>query len=380
MTTVATEGSPFHYPCIISIHIIAHRYEMKENDGMTATTVLQHCAYPGCDKPPAAPGSDRGARPKYCDDPAHNPLSAHRERRKREAGGQRAEEAGGQPVTLGLTRAGELVRALEKLTVQHADTLARAIAELRAAGDVESAEAEVYAARASADQRVATAEARLAEEIQRRRDAEAGRDAARDAREEADAAAAQAIARMDDLEREIAELRASTQQEVRQVRASAEAEVRQARDSAQQDISAARKQAGRQVADAEARTREAEQDAARARQAETAAVARADHAQAAAADEAGRIRADHQRALDQLTAATAARITALEETRDALRVRAERAESDLDAARAETRRLAEELNRIASAVTDPAGAPEARPPAPARARKTTSTRAPRAES
>jgi hypothetical protein len=37
----------------------------------------------------------------------------------------------------------------------------------------------VYAARTSADQRVATAEARLAEEIQRRRDAEAERETAR---------------------------------------------------------------------------------------------------------------------------------------------------------------------------------------------------------
>ena len=41
---------------------------------MAATTAPQHCAYPGCDQPPAARGSDRGARPKYCDDPDHNPL------------------------------------------------------------------------------------------------------------------------------------------------------------------------------------------------------------------------------------------------------------------------------------------------------------------
>ena len=85
---------------------------------MTATITPQHCAYPGCDQPPAPPGSDRGAKPKYCDDPAHNALSAHRERRKREAeaSGQRAEETGGQPVTLGITRAAELVLTLEKLT------------------------------------------------------------------------------------------------------------------------------------------------------------------------------------------------------------------------------------------------------------------------
>jgi hypothetical protein len=131
--------------------------------------------------PPAAPGSDRGARPKYCGDPAHNPLSAHRERRRKlaETSGQRAEETGGQPVTLGITRAAELVLTLEKLTAQHADTLTRAVAELRAAGDIESAEAEVYAARTSAEQRVATAEARLAEETRHRRDAETERDDAR---------------------------------------------------------------------------------------------------------------------------------------------------------------------------------------------------------
>jgi hypothetical protein len=71
-------------------------------------TTAQQCAYPGCEQPVAPPTSDRGAKPKYCDDASHNPLNAHRERRKREADatGQRAEETGGQPVTIGLTRAG----------------------------------------------------------------------------------------------------------------------------------------------------------------------------------------------------------------------------------------------------------------------------------
>src|SRR5258708_14775882 len=172
---------------------------------MAAIIAPQHCAYPGCDQPTAAPTSDRGAKPKYCDDPEHNPLSGHREPRRREAeaNGQRSEEIGGQPVTFGITRAAELVNALEKLTAQHADTLTRAISELRAVGDIESAEAEVYAARTSADQRVATAEARLAEEIQRRRDAESERDAASAAREQADDATPQAASSMDDLEREL---------------------------------------------------------------------------------------------------------------------------------------------------------------------------------
>jgi colicin import membrane protein len=347
---------------------------------MAAITASQHCAYPGCDQPPAARGSDRGARPKYCADPDHNPLSAHRERRRREAeaGGQRAEETGGQPVTLGLTRASELVRTLDKITSHHADTLARAIAELRTVGDIESAEAEVYAARTSADHRVATVEARLAEEIQRRRDAEAERDDARADREEADDATAQAIARMEELERELVEVRAATAQEIRQVRASAEAEVRQARDAAQRDISAARDEAARQVADATARTGQAEHDAEQAHQAEVAAIEHAHHAQAAAAEETARIRADHQRALDQLTTATNARITALEETRDTLRSRAERAEADLDAVRADNRRLAEKLAEAPSAEADPAAnsTAETLPRTPSRARKSSAARKP----
>jgi len=302
------------------------------------------CAYPSCNQPSAAPTSDRGARPKYCADENHNPLTAHRERRRRQAqaAGQRAEETGGQPVTIGLTRAAELVRTLEKLTAQHADALARAVAELRSAGDVESAEAEVYAARTSADQRVAATEARLAEEINRRRDAETDRDQAHADREEADEAAAQAISRMDQLTRELADLRTATDEQLRQTRDQAAADVQQARDTAQREIGQARDQATRQVTEAASQLRRAEQEAARAQQAEAAAADRADRAQVQAAEEIARIRADAQRERDELHAATNARLTALEETRTALRVRAERAEADLDTARAENQRLTQQ--------------------------------------
>jgi colicin import membrane protein len=351
---------------------------------MPSTITPKLCAYPGCDQLPAAPGSDRGAKPKYCGDPDHNPLSAHRERRRRQAesGSQRTEESGGQPVTLGIARAAELVNALEKLSAQHLDTLTRAIDELRAVGDIESAEAEVYAARTSAEERVATAEARLAEEIQRRRDAEGERDAARADREQADDATAQAVTRMDDRERELAEHRAATEAEIRQIRASAAEEIRQARQSADDDISAARAEAARQVADAEMRAEQAEQSATRAHHAEAAAFTRAEHAQAAAADETARIRADHRNVLDQLTAATDARIIALEETRDALRVRAERAGTDLDAARTENQRLAEQLTRATDAETvDPESAdvPKPRSRTASRAKKAPVARTPQPE-
>jgi colicin import membrane protein len=307
----------------------------------------QQCAYPGCDQPVAPPTSGRGAKPKYCDDAGHNPLTAHRERRRRdtETTGQRAEETGGQPVTIGLTRAAELILKLESLTAQHADALTRAIAEVRSAGDVESAEAEVYAARASADQRIAAAEARLAEEITRRREAEAERDQARADREQADAAAAAAITRMDELQHELTTLHHSTTAQLRQLRAETTAQLEQARIAAEHDIGQAREHAERQVADAASRAQHAEQETARAQQAEAAAQQRADRGQAQAADEIALVRADSQRERDELHAATDARLAALEETRTALRVRAERAEADLDTARAEQQRLAEQLDQ-----------------------------------
>ncbi|HUY45053.1 MAG TPA: hypothetical protein VMV92_04930 [Streptosporangiaceae bacterium] len=327
-------------------------------------TSSAQCAYPGCDQPAAAPTSDRGAKPKYCADESHNPLTAHRERRRlqAEAGGQRAEETGGQPVTLGVTRAAELIRTLEKLTAQHADALTRAVAELRSAGDVESAEAEVYAARATADQRIATAEARLAEEIQRRRDAEADRDQAHADREQADDAAAQAIGRMDELTTELTTLRATTAEEIRQLHATTAAEIEQAHATAARDAEQAREDAARLVAEATGQLHRAEQETARAQQSEAAAIQRADRAQAQAAEEVARIRADAQRERDELHAATDARLAALDEARTALRIRAERAEADLDAARVELQRVAEKLAK-ATADADEQPSPADSPPA-----------------
>jgi siroheme synthase (precorrin-2 oxidase/ferrochelatase) len=83
--------------------------------------------------------------------------------------------------------------------------------------------------------------------------------------------------------------------------------------------------------------------------------------QAAAADETARVRADHRSALEQLTTATSARITALEETRDAHRARADRAEADLDAACTENRRLAQQIAQAAEAEPDADGTPGTTP-------------------
>jgi hypothetical protein len=52
---------------------------------MPATAAPGAAPTPAATRPPAAPGSDRGAKPKYCDDPEPHPLSAHRERRRTNA-------------------------------------------------------------------------------------------------------------------------------------------------------------------------------------------------------------------------------------------------------------------------------------------------------
>ncbi|MGH3274702.1 MAG: hypothetical protein ACRDNZ_10350, partial [Streptosporangiaceae bacterium] len=109
-------------------------------------------------------------------------------------------------------------------------------------------------------------------------------------------------------------------------------------------------------------------------QSEAAAIQRADRAQAQTAEEVARIRADAQRERDELHAATEARLAALEEARTALRIRAERAEADLDTARAESQRLADQLAKVTAA--DEESQDPASSPAPRRARKTPATRKP----
>lgn len=76
---------------------------------------------------------------------------------------------------------------------------------------------------------------------------------------------------------------------------------------------------------------------------------RADRAQAQAAEEIALVRADSRRERDEHRAATDARIAAPEATRTALGIRAERAEADLDTARAEHQRLTEQLDQAETA-------------------------------
>ena len=224
----------------------------------------------------------------------------------------------------------------------------------------------MYAARTSADQRVATSEARLAEEIQRRRDAEAERDTARADREQADDATAQSISRMEEpCPPELAELRTSTEAEVREA-----PRQRRRRDPASPretptatsaplahysparspTLKRSRRQPNRATSCQGPPSRSARHHPSRASPA------------ASEAQETARIRTDHQRAPDQLTAATNARIKAVEETRDALRIRVERAETDLDSARVEIRRdLAEQLTQASQRRSRPGPGPGRHP-------------------
>jgi len=163
-------------------------------------------------------------------------------------------------------------------------------------------------------------------------------------------------------------------EEIRQLRTSTAAEVEQARAIAARDIEQAREEAARLVSDATSQLRRAEQETQRSQQSEAAALQRADRAQAQDDEEIARIRADAQRERDELHAATDARLAALDEASTALRIRAERAEADLDAARSENHRLTEQLTQ-ATADDDHAHVSDSTP-IPRRAGKTAATRKP----
>jgi len=58
---------------------------------MTEQTTAATCKYPGCENTPEAATARAGRRPEYCADPAHNPVTAWRER-KRAADAERLDE------------------------------------------------------------------------------------------------------------------------------------------------------------------------------------------------------------------------------------------------------------------------------------------------
>ena len=305
------------------------------------TTARPTCSYPGSDQP-AAPAEHPGRPPEYCAGRGHTRASAWKERRRLNAernGTTISAADDASPVTMAKVGGAELLRSLRT----EADRIAALGKDLRERIDVltdpTAAEAEVEAVRAAAEQRAATAEAKAADAA--RRAAQAGQfrteaDAAAEemseeltaAQSRASAAEERAQAAEADRDAAVAKARADVEERIAGAQAERDAATARAQADAAARIRAAEDERGaarKAAADAETAARKAQQDAA---------IAQA--AAGAAQAETERVRADAERTLTQVRADNARE---RDELRADLRARAERAEHQADAYRAELDRL-----------------------------------------
>lgn len=180
--------------------------------GTTSTPAggVRVCRFPGCDRP-TRPDPGTGRPSLYCEQPdpdggpVHNRATAWRARRAAEqattsAGGAGAGGQGGElsttaaPVSLARVSLEQRVEQLPARIDALQDFLTALVTELRVAGDVEAAGAEVADAHRDALAKITAAEQRIADAERARRDAERRADNAETLRAEADAAAEDATA------------------------------------------------------------------------------------------------------------------------------------------------------------------------------------------
>jgi colicin import membrane protein len=337
---------------------------MTEQPTTTAT-----CRYPGCQDPPE-PASGPGRRPQYCADPGHNALTAYRERKKLpdpEHGTAITDAGTGQPVTMARITGAELLRQMRELAGTLAATADRLTGAMATMTDPTAAEAEVEAARAAAEQRAATAEAGRAEAERRAATADQLRAEADGAAEDMSIRLAAETDRARQARDRLTEAAATQAVEIELIGRQAHERIAAAETYCDTTVLAAETERDAALTEAGQRRREAQQAAQRAAVAEARAKAataeatriREDAARelgelrASAAAELDRLRADTARERDELRELLQGQARHLTEARDTQRRRAERAEHDLDAARAELAQLRSTITAAAAASSTP---------------------------
>ncbi len=343
---------------------------------------VEMCAFPECERP-VAPGPEGAGRPaRYCEAAEHNPQTAFRERRRREAAGESdaaVERPGGdRPVSIAgaslrsvavrlaadlertreaialLTDSEQLeaelaaVRADTQAEVSHAaqqEAIARrermqaddaAEAALRAAEDASGREHEALAREQAAEARAREAEARSEQAQRAAQDAIAQAQAATAAQAAAEAAAAQTAAAAAHAERtaeealrqrDLALERAGSAERERDQALTAASDAQRTQAQAERDSEQARSEALRaeqQAAGAERRAQQADERA-------QTAIERADRVEQQARSERDELRAElaHQRDHRQASELAHARAQAALDAEQLIRAQLQ---SDLQAA------------------------------------------------
>jgi colicin import membrane protein len=300
-----------------------------------ADTGAATCMFPGCSRPVRERAGEGGGKPPlYCDqlNPntgklAHTPLTAARERARRErqsANGHSAGLIGETPASAARERAAGLLEQFRTGAEQLTRTLAAAIDAMTSASDPESVSTELTAARRQVERARLEADERI-QAIETARDqALAETAAARQALAEALAARDEAIAELDTLDAALTTTRAELDQthtELAALRLEHRDELAAVRRHAAEQVSAAEQRATEQVRAAETARDQALAEASAARQAATDATNRAEEAR----EELRQARTEHR---DELAAERA------------------RADTALDAQRAEHRRETETLQTV----------------------------------
>ncbi|HEX7321535.1 MAG TPA: hypothetical protein VF299_01170 [Mycobacterium sp.] len=222
----------------------------SDTTGAAATAAVRVCRFPGCDRP-SRPDPATGRPSLYCEQPdpdggpVHNRATAWRARRAAEQrttagpGDVVVDQSVAAPVSMARAALEQRVAQLPTKIDDLRDFLTGVVADLRAAGDVEAAGAEVADAHRDALAKITAAEQQAADAERARRDADRRAGEAEALRAEADAAAEDATA-------ETAQVRQELSAQLAQVRADAE----QAAAAASEQLTTAAAETERARADA----------------------------------------------------------------------------------------------------------------------------------
>ena len=304
------------------------------------------CHFPGCTRA-SRPDSATGRPAKYCEEVVdgvrHDRVNAWHRRRADKPAGPADSAVSSAPVSMARATLEERLAAIPEALTQFAELLNGAVAELRTAGDLEAAGAEVEDARREALAQVSEAERRASAADRARREAEARAAAAETERAEADAVAEAAIA-------ENHRARTESEQQLASVRAEASAAVQ----AAGQQVQAAQEQARQADIEREQQVQAARDELLAARDQATAAEAAREAAEAAAERErqvtaALRTRIEDLRSQCEAARAEAATARAVIAGAEAARDTAQQAAERERAATVETRRELEQVRADARA-------------------------------
>ncbi|HET8840801.1 MAG TPA: hypothetical protein VFN35_05005 [Ktedonobacteraceae bacterium] len=297
------------------------------------------CRYPTCQQPRVAPGAGRPSA--YCDNKEHTALNNHRARQalktlalnKPPVEAEGADESASPVVAIHQVESlrGSVVNGM----VQLQNNLERYLETLKTIADPDIASAQLQAATARLDSRLADMQERLSTEISLRLAADASRQAAQEESTSSKDAADLAINKMEEAEARTLYIQEEAAQQLATLTEETEQQIASARRDAQHAIEVVEQEAKSAVEQAQAETHQAQ------RQAQEAEMN--SRTQVAAAE---RLVQEAQKALEQERAEVQRLRADLADTRSQSKADRDQAQNALEQERAEVQRLRTTLVQV----------------------------------